>query len=83
MAALRCRNPPACISSSDQLVRFGRGEPIAHWGRRVLWQLADHEDLVVAWQMAEDPVGREAALLAAFREQHGRLPFANLRMVNR
>ena len=67
----------------DELVRFGRGEPIGHWGGRVLWQIADHDELVVAWQIAEDPVGREAALLTAFREQHGRLPFANLRMVNR
>jgi transcriptional regulator with XRE-family HTH domain len=67
----------------DQLVRFGRGEPIGHWGGRALWQLTDHRDLIVAWQAAEDPVGREAALLAAFREQYGRLPFANLRTVNR
>jgi transcriptional regulator with XRE-family HTH domain len=67
----------------DELVRFGRGEPIGHWGGRALWQLADHADLVVAWWLAQDPVGQEAALLAAFTEQFGRLPFANLRTVKR
>lgn len=67
----------------DQLVRFGRGEPIGHWGGRAPWQLADHEELAVAWQTADDPVGREAALLAEFRERFGRLPFANLRIVKR
>ncbi|MGK2938806.1 MAG: helix-turn-helix domain-containing protein [Solirubrobacteraceae bacterium] len=65
----------------DQLVRFGRGEPIGHWGGRALWQLSDHARLIVAWQVTDDPVGREAALLRGFQEQFGRLPFANLRMV--
>jgi transcriptional regulator with XRE-family HTH domain len=65
----------------DQLVRFGRGEAIGHWGGRALWHLADHASLIIAWQVADDPVGREAALLRAFHEQFGRLPFANLRMV--
>lgn len=65
----------------DQLVRFGRGNPVGHWGGRALWQLSDHASLTVAWQVADDPVGREAALLRTFQEQFGRLPFANLRMV--
>jgi transcriptional regulator with XRE-family HTH domain len=67
----------------DELARFGRGEPIGHWGGRALWQLADHADLIVAWWPAQDPVGHEAALLAAFIEQYDRLPFANLRTVKR
>lgn len=65
----------------DQLVRFGQGEPIGHWGGRALWQLSDHASFLIAWQVADDPVGREAALLGAFHERFGRLPFANLRMV--
>ena len=63
--------------------RFGAGEPVAHWGGRYIWQLADADELLVAWR----PLGAGAAtaraeeitLLARFAELHdGRRPFANL-----
>lgn len=62
-----------------QYRRFGEGEPVGHWGGRLIWQLEDSAMLVVAW--AETP-GRvpgvvEAEVLAAFREVWGRPPFAN------
>jgi hypothetical protein len=62
----------------DQFARFGRGEPIGHWGGRLIWQLADHRDLVVAWLPASDFIQREADLIAEFVDAYGRLPFANL-----
>lgn len=62
----------------DELARFGRGEPVGHWGGRYLWQLSDHDDLLVAWQQTADFAFREAALLDEFRAAHGALPFANL-----
>jgi len=62
--------------------RFGAGDPVAHWGGRLIWQLTDSDELLVAWcpitttQPARD---REKLLLARFAERHGgRRPLANL-----
>jgi len=62
------------------LVRYGTGHNIGHAGGRALWQLPASDDLLVCWRPTED--GAEAAseerrLLNAFRDQHGRLPFAS------
>jgi transcriptional regulator with XRE-family HTH domain len=62
----------------DLLARFGRGEPVAHWGGRYMWQLADHDELVVAWQDTTNQVDRESELVAEFRDTYGALPFANI-----
>ena len=61
------------------LIAFGNGHAAGHRGGRYLWQLADAEDLLVAWRPEDEPERAEAALLDAFRAQHGVLPFANLR----
>ncbi len=63
--------------------RFGAGEPVAHWGGRYIWQLADTDELLVAWRELgsgiETTRAKEIALLARFAELHdGRRPFANL-----
>ena len=57
------------------LARYGAGAPVAHWGGRYLWQLADHDQLLVAWLVGTD---NEGDLLAAFERTYRRLPFANL-----
>jgi hypothetical protein len=44
------------------LARFGSGQPVGHWGGRYLWQLADHEDLAIAWRTSDEPVALEASL---------------------
>jgi hypothetical protein len=53
-----------------------------HRGGRLIWQLADADELLVAWRsITWDEAARdfERRLLAAFAEQHdGRRPFANL-----
>jgi hypothetical protein len=64
--------------------RFGAGEPVAHWGGRYIWQLADAGDLLVAWReldgRAATALDAEREFLDAFADGHdGRLPFANLR----
>lgn len=66
----------------DEYGRFGAGEPIAHWGGRFVWQLADADRLLVAWHAItwnETARVYEKRLLARFAELHdGRRPFANL-----
>lgn len=58
--------------------RFGAGEPVAHWGGRLVWQIADADELLVAWRPGSDRE-LEKLLLARFAELHsGRRPFANL-----
>jgi hypothetical protein len=64
----------------EELQRFGRGEPVRHWGGRYLWQLADRGELLVAWNATdEDPSVVESRMLRDFLAHYGALPFANLR----
>lgn len=75
------------IGKADQLRRrlkqfadFGSGKPIGHWGGRLIWQLADSAQLLVAWCETPGRVARdvEAELIALFRERYmGKPPFAN------
>ncbi len=61
---------------------IGRGNPVGHWGGRYVWQLADHDRLLVAWLAlphGTDPFDAEHALLDAFTAEYGALPFANIR----
>jgi hypothetical protein len=62
-------------------LRFGHGKRVAHWGGRLVWQLADHESLLVAWLPTpeHDPAAVEAQLIQVFFTHHRKLPFANLR----
>ncbi len=39
----------------DQYMQFGAGVPIGHWGGRYIWQLADSDDLEVAWLLDPNP----------------------------
>lgn len=66
----------------SEYARFGAGEPIGHWGGRLIWQLADADDLLVCWHaIGWDETARdyERRLLEHFAQLHqGRRPFANL-----
>ena len=64
----------------QEFVDFGQGKPPGHWDGRAIWQLADAGSLAVAWKElpADQLNGAEAGYHAAFVEEYGRLPFANL-----
>jgi hypothetical protein len=64
-----------------EYARFGRGEPVGHWGGRYIWQLADSEGILVCWKLCGPEVSAralESVLLDAFVAKYGRLPFANI-----
>lgn len=62
-----------------QYARFGEGEPVGHWGGRLIWQLEDSAALLVAWRETPGRVPREveAEMIAAFGTAFGKPPFAN------
>jgi hypothetical protein len=61
---------------------FGAGRRVGHRGGRYIWQLADRDELVVAWkpcQPAQTAAAFEAELVKLFKAVNGgRLPFANI-----
>jgi hypothetical protein len=66
----------------SEYARFGAGGDIGHRGGRLIWQLADSAELLVAWHAitrVERTRCYEKRLLRRFGELHdGRRPFANL-----
>ena len=64
----------------SEFMDFGNGLPPGHWDGRLIWQLADAEDLILAWKElpAEELNRALAAYHAEFLQAYGKLPFANL-----
>jgi hypothetical protein len=65
-----------------QFAFFGAGKPIGHRGGRLIWQLPDVDELLVAWHSIgwdESARGYEQRLLSDFKRAVGERPFANLR----
>ena len=62
-----------------ELADFGAGNPIGHWGGRLIWQLPNTYRLLVAWrkETRRIPVEVEKELLNQFRDAYGKPPFAN------
>ena len=60
--------------------RFCNGEPVAHWGGRMICQLADLSELLIGWRPSDGSVKTEdTAAIDEFSAQYGQYPFANLR----
>jgi hypothetical protein len=59
--------------------RYGDGEPVAHQGGRRIWQLADADDYIIAWQPTDrsDAAELEGRLIRAFVAAYGRRPIGN------
>lgn len=65
----------------DEFRQFGAGLPVPHSGGKRIWQLADHDQLLVGWRVTGDADAAkvETQMLADFVAYRGRLPFANMR----
>lgn len=63
------------------LLDFGLGRPVGHWGGRYLWQLADVQKAVICWRECrdEEPGALKDWLIDEFVQRHGKRPFANIR----
>lgn len=61
-----------------QLIDFGQGKAVGHWGGPLVWQLEDVENLVLSWKSIDMPKEYEAELLEEFSTLYGKLPFANI-----
>jgi hypothetical protein len=65
----------------DKYLKFGEGRPVAHWGGRLIWQVANSERFLVCWKETPHQHPREAekTLIAQFKRKYkGQRPFANL-----
>jgi len=64
----------------QEFMDYGRGRPTVVWDARLIWQLRDALDLIVAWKElpASEVNAAEAAYHADIVAAYGRLPFANL-----
>lgn len=64
----------------NEFRKSGAGLPVGHTGGRRIWQLADHDELLVGWRVTDDIQARptEHALIAAFRAHYDARPFANM-----
>lgn len=70
---------PALRTRLAEYRRLGEGKDSPHRGGLYIWQLADHDELLVCWRTLPDEfVGaEESRLIAAFEAAYGRRPFAN------
>lgn len=60
---------------------FGQGLNIGHWGGRYVWQLKDSVKLIVCWKRVDGNAEQvERQMIMAFQAEHGKYPFANLRL---
>ena len=63
-----------------RLAQFSAGEPVGHYGGRILWQVAFSDEFQVAWK--ETPAGdfadQKKDCIRQFKSTFGRQPFANI-----
>ena len=64
----------------NQLLDFGAGRSVGHYGGRFLWQLTDSGALTICWKVLSDvaPNSVKKAMIQQFEIAFGRKPFANI-----
>ncbi|UVJ39338.1 hypothetical protein [Arthrobacter sp. CJ23] len=64
----------------QEFMDYGRGRPTVVWDARLIWQLRDAMELVIAWKEfpAAEVNKAEASYHADFVSSYGRLPYANM-----
>ncbi len=64
------------------LIKFGQGKRVSHSGGRLIWQVAGHESFLICWKptLRKDPLKLEKEMLINFKNNFGKLPFANWRI---
>lgn len=67
-------------SRIKQYIKFGSGQPVGHWGGRLIWQLSDHKDFTICWKetLNSNPREIEKELISEFSNIYFKKPFANL-----
>lgn len=73
-------NSATLRSRIRQYLRFGMGNPVGHYGGRLIWQISDSQNLLFCWKQIyiEDPREVEKELIREFVLKYGKMPFANL-----
>lgn len=63
-----------------RLGQFSAGEPVAHFGGRILWQVSFSDEFLVAWKESADgdPASEKKGFVQQFKARFGRQPFANI-----
>jgi hypothetical protein len=62
-------NSKATLNSRiKDYMKFGSGQPIGHWGGRLIWQLSNYMNLIVCWKETpnDDPREIEKDLIKTF-----------------
>lgn len=63
----------------QQYMRYGWNEAVNHKGGRAIWQIEGAENLLLSYEVCQDPDAKEHALLADYKHINGRYPLANWR----
>ena len=63
----------------SELIGFGNGKKYSHWGGRLIWQLENHDALLICWRVDKNPVDTKCQIIKEFKKKYDNaLPFANL-----
>ncbi|OLS40817.1 hypothetical protein [Bacillus sp. MRMR6] len=68
-------------SRIKQLIKFGQGKNVGHYGGRLIWQLKNSNELILCWKQLpyDDPREIQKLLICNFDKLYGKRPYANLK----